>query len=292
MLLASAAVSSVTAHGNHHHSAEVQQQVPVDTTLWVHIALQSFVWLILFPLVMVLGLVRHRLHVPLGVLALLCTSLGYVLGYAHKGRQFPHSAHGPMGTFLIFYLIAQFVLGIYLKLHRQLFGVYVHKALLFLHGLLGRLFPILGWTQCLMGIVAFRGWCRGGRLGQCLAHYIMGSSISAYGIILIISLSAGGSAWLARRNKSQEHYEAWLISLWGMFNTFTEHHGGPWTHKDLQHTMMGVLWWTGGAVALWQTRKGQRSVFPSLILLLTGWAMAAHSQSLVSQCSRTRTSLT
>lgn len=24
----------------------------------------------------------------------------------------------------------------------------------------------------------------------------------------------------------------------GIINTFTEHHGGPWTHKDMQHTMM------------------------------------------------------
>lgn len=280
-LLIASVAEPVGAHGGHHHSSEVQEQVPVDTALWVHIGVQAFTWLAVFPLVMVLGLVRHRLHVPLGTVALLITALGYLLGFAHKGRQFPHSAHSPMGTILIFYLGAQFVLGVYLKLHRQIFGKHVHIALLFLHGILGRLFPVLGWTQCLLGIVAFRGWCRGGRLGQCLAHYIMGSSISAYGVILIISLSSGGTAWLARRKQAQEHYEAWLIFLWGMFNTFTEHHGGPWTHKDLQHTMMGVLWWIGGAAALWQTRHGQRSVFPSLILLLTGWAMSAHSQSLV-----------
>ena len=24
-------------------------------------------------------------------------------------------------------------------------------------------------------------------------------------------------------------------------NTFTEHHGGPWSHKDMQHTMMVIL---------------------------------------------------
>ena len=27
----------------------------------------------------------------------------------------------------------------------------------------------------------------------------------------------------------------------GIINTFTEHHGGPWTHKDMQHTMMVCL---------------------------------------------------
>ena len=29
-----------------------------------------------------------------------------------------------------------------------------------------------------------------------------------------------------------------LDSLQGIINTFTEHHGGPWSHKDMQHTMM------------------------------------------------------
>jgi hypothetical protein len=32
---------------------------------------------------------------------------------------------------------------------------------------------VLGWTQMLFGAIAFRGYCRGGDLGQCLAHYIM-----------------------------------------------------------------------------------------------------------------------
>lgn len=278
---AAATANLVHAHGSHHHAADVQDEVPVDTTLWLHIAVQSLIWLILLPLAMVFGLVRHRLHVPVGATALLGTSLGYVLGYAHKGRQFPASAHDPVAGALALYVGAQMILGIYLKLHIKPLGARVHSTLLVLHGLLGRLFPLVGWTQCLLGIVAFRGWCRNGQLGQCLAHYIMGSSITAYGVLLVISLSSGGTAWLARKKKAQEHYEAWLIFLWGMFNTFTEHQGGPWTHKDLQHTMMGVLWWAGGAAALWQTRNGQRSVLPSLILLLTGWAMSVHHQALV-----------
>lgn len=58
--------------------------------------------------------------------------------------------------------------------------------------------------------------------GQCLAHFIMGSSFVAYGILLLLSLRVGGP-WLLRQGKSQEWYDSWVIMLWGIVNTFTEH---------------------------------------------------------------------
>lgn len=72
---------------------------------------------------------------------------------------------------LLLPIAAQLALGVYLKLH-------VHERTLRpwavrAHGLVGRSFPVLGWTQMLFGAIAFRGYCRGGALGQCLAHYIM-----------------------------------------------------------------------------------------------------------------------
>jgi hypothetical protein len=72
---------------------------------------------------------------------------------------------------LLLPIAAQLALGVYLRLH-------VHERTLRpwavrAHGLVGRSFPVLGWTQMLFGAIAFRGYCRGGALGQCLAHYIM-----------------------------------------------------------------------------------------------------------------------
>lgn len=32
-----------------------------------------------------------------------------------------------------------------------------------------------------------------------------------------------------------------ILELMFTVNTFTEHHGGAWSHKDLQHTFLGVL---------------------------------------------------
>jgi hypothetical protein len=131
-----------------------------------------------------------------------------------------------------------------------------------------------------LGLSTLQSWCFGDHLGQCLAHYIMGSAFQAYSAILIIMMKSGGN-WLQRRGASQEWFDSWVIMVWGIFNTFTEHHGGPWTHKDLQHTLMGVLWWAGGALGIWLSRGGRRNVFPAIIIGLTGWAMSAHAQSLM-----------
>lgn len=235
----------------------------------------------LFPLGMVLGLVRHKLHVPVSSAAVALSFVGYVLGGHHKGRQFPHTVHGTMAKLLFLSLLTQATCGIYLKLHLTWKPEsYVRPVVLRVHGILGRAFPVLGWTQMVFGIATLQSWCRGGHLGQCLAHYIMGSAFAGYSVILLIMLKCAVE-WLRRRGVSEEYLDSWVILLWGIVNTFTEHHGGPWTHKDLQHTLMGVLWWAGGAVGVWLSRKGKRSIFPAIIISLTGWAMSGHAQALV-----------
>uniref|UniRef100_V5F2Q8 YTP1 n=2 Tax=Kalmanozyma brasiliensis (strain GHG001) TaxID=1365824 RepID=V5F2Q8_KALBG len=270
-------LSSVQAHEHHQHGP-ADTSVPIDSILWIHIAIQTFAWFALFPLAMVLGMVRHRLHVPVATTSLALTVGGYFLGHGHGGRSFPHTAHGTMASLLVFYLAAQTALGVYLKLHLP--EKRLRPKLVLIHGILGKSFPIVGWVQMVFGVSTLQSWCFGGHLGQCLAHYIMGSAFQAYAAILVIMMKAGGD-WLSRRGQSQEWFDSWVIMLWGIVNTFTEHHGGPWTHKDLQHTLMGVLWWAGGAVGIWLSRGGRRNVFPAIIIALTGWAMSAHSQELM-----------
>ncbi|EIW85476.1 hypothetical protein CONPUDRAFT_162665 [Coniophora puteana RWD-64-598 SS2] len=132
----------------------------------------------------------------------------------------------------------------------------------------------------LFGSIAFRGYCRGGHLGQCLAHDIMGGRFIAYGTIMAIMFTVGES-WVRRSGRSPEWWDSWAITLWGIVNTFTEHHGGAWSVKDMQHTILGVLWWTGGMLGIFLSRNNQRSVIPSIIIILTGWAMAGHAQVLM-----------
>ena len=99
------------------------------------------------------------------------TVAGYFLGHSHKGRAFLASVHGSFANLLYLPIAAPLALGIYLKLHinEDTIRPWAVKA----HGILGKSYPILGWTQMLFGSAAFFGYCRGGHLGQCLAHYIM-----------------------------------------------------------------------------------------------------------------------
>lgn len=124
------------------------------------------------------------------------------------------------------------MLGIYLKLH-------IHEGSIRpwavrLHGVVGKAYPVLGWTQMLFGAIAYRGYCRGklsgsiffflnclylvyegDDLGQCLAHYIMGSGFIAYGVIMAIMLLVG-EAWVRRSGRSPEWWDSWVIMLWGI----------------------------------------------------------------------------
>jgi hypothetical protein len=42
-----------------------------------------------------------------------------------------------------------------------------------LHGVVGKSYPLWGWIQMLFGAILMRGYCLGGHINQCLAHYIM-----------------------------------------------------------------------------------------------------------------------
>lgn len=61
----------------------------------------------------------------------------------------------------------------------------------------------------LLGAVAFRGYCRGGRLGQCLAHYIMGSGFVGYGVVLVLLGTVAGERWVRRSGRSPEWWDSW-----------------------------------------------------------------------------------
>ncbi|QRV72673.1 hypothetical protein RhiJN_00687 [Ceratobasidium sp. AG-Ba] len=275
-----------------HHGDGGNAEAPIDTILWIHIMVQLIVWGGMFGVGMVLGITRSKWHVPVQSAAYLMTAAGYILGHSHKGRSFPESAHGTAANLILLPLLAQLCLGIYLKLH--IHEETIRPWAVVLHGIIGKSWLIIGWVQMLFGVITIRGYCGKEELGQCLAHYIMGSAFIGYGTILATVLIAGGGrVWYGKRwrdgNKgekivsprSQEWWDGWVIMLWGIVNTFTEHHGPltKWSHKDMQHTRI-ILGWAGGALAIFLARKGKRTIVPALIIVMTGWAMSSHSQAL------------
>jgi len=268
----------VLAHKHHDELTEEEANAPVDAILWIHMFTQAIVWGILFPVGMVLGITRSRWHVPLQSVGFALTISGIFLGHAHNGRQFLSSVHGTFASVLFVPIATQLALGVYLKLH--IHEESIRPWAVKLHGIVGKSYPILGWTQMLFGAIAFRGYCRGDNLGQCLAHYIMGSGFIAYGVVMAIILVVG-EAWMKRTGRSPEFWDSLIITLWGIINTFTEHRGTVWSVKDMQHTILGILWWCGGILGLFLSRNNQRNVVPGVIIVMTGWAMSEHAQALM-----------
>ncbi|KAF2142969.1 uncharacterized protein K452DRAFT_225841 [Aplosporella prunicola CBS 121167] len=280
--------ASTAAH--EHHMDKIPEGAgtspdPIDATLWVHILLQSLAWGVLFPTGMVLGITRSRWHVPIQSTATVMAIVGYFLGHKHKGRQFSTNVHASFAPWLMFFLFCQAFFGIYLKLHLEK-GIHgtIRRYIVPVHGAIGKLLPLGAWIQMLFGGITALGFCRDDHMGQCLAHFIMGSAFIAYGIIMTILLLVG-QLWLKRTGRSQEFFDSLMIAAWGCVNTFTEHRwGGPWVHNDLQHTSMGIVWWCAGLVGIWlsRTRDGRpkRNLIPAVVILLTGFAMSAHPQTL------------
>lgn len=207
------------------------------------------------------------------------------MGHAHKGRQFATNIHASFANVLMLLLIVQVALGVYLRLHLEKgFQGRIRRYFVIGHGVLGKAMPLVSWAQILFGGITSMGFCRDDHLGQCLAHFIMGSAFIAYGIVMTILLLVG-QFWLRRTGRSQEFFDSLIIAIWGCINTFTEHRWGTaWVHNDLQHTTMGVIWWCAGLLGMWLSRKRngrpKRNLVPAIVILLTGYAMSAHPQNL------------
>ncbi|KAG8874619.1 hypothetical protein FRB98_008338 [Tulasnella sp. 332] len=232
---------------------------------------------------MVLGMARSKWHVPIQSFGIVTTLIAYYLGHHHGGRAFHATAHGYLGSYLFWYLILQASMGIFLKAHVWQ-DSRLRRGIVTTHGIIGKSFPVVAWVQMIFGGIAALGFCFGEHTIQCLAHFMMGSAFIGYGIILLIMLRVG-AGFLARKGCSQEFLDSWVIMVWGIINTFTEHDfmqkSSHWSHKDMQHVSAGVLWWAGGALGIFLSRNGKRSVVPGIVIAMTGYAMSAHEQSLM-----------
>lgn len=154
-----------------------------------------------------------------------CALIGFVMGHLHRGRQYPHSFHATLANFLLLMLVIQAGMGIYLKLHlerKNSFHANVRRVFGLAHRVLGVATPIFGYMQMIFGYITANGYCADDHLGQCLAHFIMGSSFVWYGYVCILAYECG-HAWLRRHERSFEWYDSRVILLWGIINTFTEH---------------------------------------------------------------------
>ncbi|KAJ1948145.1 hypothetical protein EC988_005292, partial [Linderina pennispora] len=248
-----------TAHDHHGANMNFDTGEPIDGILKAHILLMSVAFGALFPIGMVLGLRKNRWHVPVQSLGGVLAIIGFILGHSHKGRAFKENAHSKFSWFMLWLLVGQLGAGIYLKLHTERrFNDRLRPFIKIAHKIMAIVMIVSTYVQVLLGAVAWLGYCYSGFYGQCLAHLIMGSSFLAYGVwlLLLVRLAA---PWLAKFGRSPELYDSAMIMVWGLVNTFTEHgfveeaHG--WSHKDLQHTSLGVIWFCGGLLSTYMLRR-------------------------------------
>ncbi|KAF8443531.1 hypothetical protein BGX38DRAFT_1199654 [Terfezia claveryi] len=285
-IVASRGPSFARAHEHHEQNipeGSVISPDPLDTILWLHVGGMIASFGIIFPIGMVLGIVKNRWHVPTQVVGAVVAILSWFLGHNHGGRQFAPNIHASFASTLMSLLMMQIGVGVYLKLHMEK-GIHgkVRKKVVLLHGVLGKVMPVVAWVQMLFGGITALGFCRDSHTGNCIAHFIMGSSFIGYGTIMIL-LTLQGQRWLRSTGKSQEFWDSLVITCWGIINTFTEHRWGQhWEHNDIQHTSMGIVWWATGMLGLWLSwsNNGQprRNVIPGIVIILTGYAMSAHTQ--------------
>ncbi|CCD25706.1 Ytp1p NDAI_0F03880 [Naumovozyma dairenensis CBS 421] len=152
---------------------------------------------------------------------------------------------------------------------------YVHRGMSFAS-------VLLGWLKVCMAPVAMFGFCRDNHTGQCLAHGIMGTAFVWYGFVYSFALVIPRITKSQETSYSQDHIDSWVMCIWGIVNTFTEHRWGreDWFTHDYQHTAMGIIWWAGGILGIFLSRNGKRTFVPSLLIVITGWAMSQHHQHL------------
>lgn len=224
---------------------------------------------------------RHILFVTLG---LALTVVGFISGHL-TGIDHYNSWFSDIGAIFCWAITAgSYFLLVYVD---NPFLSHLRRGLNVLHTSLSTIQPLVCWVTTGLSIISLMRFCgsEGDHTGQCLAHGIMGTAFVTYGVILF-AMMYFGEQFLVRHNRSQEYLDSWVITIWGIVNTFTEHRWGkPWNHKDVQHTSMGIIWWALGMFGIYTTwdrvnNKPKRSHVPALIILATGYSMLSHSQSI------------
>ncbi|KAG0373806.1 hypothetical protein BGX24_011221 [Mortierella sp. AD032] len=298
----------------------------------IHVTCMIAAYGILMPLGIMLGIRRHKYHVPVNTLMFLIAMTGYFFGYGHHmfgigegvhdddhdqeggagGDNMPEmpgmgdiskraagdtsaehygwgwdiSAHGAMGNLLLILLFVQVSMGVYRKLTKTkpklrlawLSGQLPRR----IHSYLGKAHFVLAYIQIVLGFIKFLNACTGQAFAQCASHIVMGGSFWWYGGIYIAYL-VGSFPGVTRPEK----YESLVMTVWGVINFAALHQWGTrWSHSDLQHTSLGMLWVAGGLLSLLlESQYSPLSQFiirknplPAILIILTGHAMGQHAQ--------------
>ncbi|KAG0225145.1 hypothetical protein B0O80DRAFT_442247 [Mortierella sp. GBAus27b] len=204
----------------------------------------------------------------------------------HYGWAWKASAHSIMANVLLVLLFLQVGVGVYRKLiktrPRLRLSRLSNAVPRNIHSYLGKIHLVLAYIQITLGVIGLTEACPGQAFGQCISHIVMGGSFWWYGGVYIAYL-VGSFPGITR----PEWYESLAMTIWGVINFSVLHQWGTrWSHSDLQHTSLGLLWVGGGLLSLVLESKYsplsqfliRKNPIPALLIILTGFAMGQHFQ--------------
>ncbi|RKO89808.1 hypothetical protein BDK51DRAFT_1958, partial [Blyttiomyces helicus] len=255
---------------------------PWDPVLFLHIFVMTVTYAFIFPVGFLLARKKSNWHGPVQGLGTVLALIGFLLGHRQKNHFYPHNPHMYFQIPLLWSLLAQGFFGLFLKATKTWSRpgpARIRNFIRLAHLFNGWSFLLLPYAQGILGIIAVTKTCGDDEVGNCAAHFIMGSFFVYYGAVSALRhFGSLESRW------PMEVYDSVIILLWGIINTFSEHRwGSRWNHTDMQHTSSGILWTFGGGLSLLLSmfrpyRKRAHNVVPGLIIAFTGIQMANHSQ--------------
>ncbi|PIA12733.1 hypothetical protein COEREDRAFT_83946 [Coemansia reversa NRRL 1564] len=299
-LIASAALASAhedeVADVNGAHMAMKAEDLPNDAFMYrwpedpmgwalkVHLLLCAVGYIMLLPTALVMEVARHKLQPLFQISGALVAFLGIVFGWLNGHL---HNTYARFGWFMVCLLTAQTSINLYRTLSSAGRSQQIRRVYLTL-GTLQMIFMYMGMV---LGVIRFLNLCSQGHLGQCISHFVRGSALMIGSVLILICTRVFGAAMLELK-RPPEFYLSIVMIIVGTIATFTEHNffqssgdaAEIWSHKDLQHTMIGISWFAGGllgALMTYHSHPRNRSAIPSLVFIATGISMIIHQQDLV-----------
>ncbi|KAJ1963757.1 hypothetical protein IWQ62_003121 [Dispira parvispora] len=287
--------------------------------LVAHILAMGLGYGLLLPVSVMMGLAKSKFHFPMQLLTACVAGVGYISSFLiHTGYHY--TAHKGMGFFMVLVLAVQLVCGAYTLLflrnqctvsaetsvpyEASLWKRYLHRILppvsangdsqgpvaslsaparwvRFVHKWIDIFSLLWAYMEIVMGTMVTLGICFEPETGRCAAHFIKGSILVGYGVVQLVLLHLGVQ-WLARRQRPVEYFESLLCMLFGTVTILHEHRpGSSWSHRDIQHTVIGVVFLFGGLGAFLVTSFTSIKSRPpiiALIYLFVGLSMGFHHQ--------------
>ncbi|KAJ2716813.1 hypothetical protein H4R19_000419 [Coemansia spiralis] len=255
---------------------------PLGWALTAHLCLCLVAYLGLLPTALVMDAAGHKYQWLAQLAGALVGAVGIAFGWVGGSV---HNAYGRFGWFMVCLLAAQTALNLALTL-----GTVGGKRAQWVYRGVG--WAQLGATYVAMVLsaITFLNLCSYTKMGQCVSHFARGSMMVLAAALLLVLMRLLGAAMVPLR-RPVEAYLSLIMMAVGLFGALTEHNflqpakdqTDGWTHKDLQHTMIGILWLSAGLLGVtmtWRSHPRSRSVVPAITFATTGIAMIIHPQDL------------